>query len=280
MQLSFYQEKKMFQQNEVFPGIRHITDAMGVSFTLIEGRDRAVLFDTGYGTENVSDFLRTLTDKPVKVYLSHGHHDHVLGARWFDNTYLCGEDMDEFRERSGIMQRKKVAEQAAEKGIRVPDDFFDAVIPLPEAIRFSYTISGFESLDEDLGGVTARVIRVPGHTPGSIVIHVPEYSLLLTGDDWNPCTWMWFPTSMKADGWRRNMVSLITALESGKSAAVSHVLCSHQPMLREGCEIKGFLAYMTDERMRNAPFVDMGAPINTHSIVRDEWTLIFDADKI
>ena len=76
----------MFRQNEVFPGVYHITDAMGVSFTLIEGDERAILFDTGYGTEDAGACVKTLTDKPAKVYLSHGHHDHVLGARWFDRT--------------------------------------------------------------------------------------------------------------------------------------------------------------------------------------------------
>ena len=35
----------MFTNVSPFPGITHITDAMGVSFTLIEGDDSALLFD-------------------------------------------------------------------------------------------------------------------------------------------------------------------------------------------------------------------------------------------
>ena len=270
----------MFQPNEVFPGIYHITDAMGVCFTLIEGSERAVLFDTGYGTENVSSFIRTLTDKPVTAFLSHGHHDHMLGARWFDRTYLCLEDMEEFRERTGPIQRAKVAKQAQEREVPLPDDFMDAVIPMPEAIRFTERAAGFESLSEDLGGIKIRIIHVPGHTPGSIMIHVPAYHLLLTGDDWNPCTWMWFPTSMNADGWRRNMQTAISALEQETGTEIRRILCSHQPMLKEGAEMKGFLEYMTDERLKTAPEVDMGAPIDTHQIVKDEWTLVFDRSKI
>ena len=73
----------MFKASQVLPGVTHITDAMGVSFTLIEGEKKAVLFDTGYGMEDVGAYVRTLTDRPVKVLLSHGHHDHMLGARWF-----------------------------------------------------------------------------------------------------------------------------------------------------------------------------------------------------
>lgn len=267
----------MFQKNQVFPGICHITDAMGVSFTLVEGKERAVLFDTGYGTENVDGFISTLTGKPVKVYLSHGHHDHILGARWFGTTFLCAQDMDEFRLRTGTAQREAVAKQAREQGVELPDGFTDACIKLPEEIRFTGTVHGFECLDEDLGGRRIKILRVPGHTPGSIVIYVPEYGLLLTGDNWNPCTWMWFPTSEKAGRWRRNMLDLIAGLEEEKQ--ITAVLCSHQPMMRTGEELKGFLEYMTDERISEAPYVDMGSPINTHRIVRNEWTLIFDADK-
>ena len=61
----------MFYAEKVFPGVTHISDAMGVSMTLIEGKERAILFDTGYGTENVKAFIQTLTGKPVSVLLSH-----------------------------------------------------------------------------------------------------------------------------------------------------------------------------------------------------------------
>ena len=270
----------MFRQNEVFPGVYHITDAMGVSFTLIEGDERAILFDTGYGTEDAGACVKTLTDKPVKVYLSHGHHDHVLGARWFDRTWMCREDTEEFILRTGEEQRKKVKSQAAERGVPVPDDFMDAVIPLPKTIRFQSCTGGFESLEEDLGGMTVRIIHVPGHTPGSIVVFIAEYGLILTGDDWNPCTWMWFPTSKDVLGWRENMKTLIQTLEA-EGTEIRKVLCSHQPMAREGKELKDYLAYMTDERIREAPAVDMGVPVDTHQIVKEPegWVLVFDRAK-
>ena len=271
----------MFRFTEIAPGVKHIRDAMGVCFTLIEGGKSAALFDTGYGMEDVQAYVRTLTDKPVKVYLSHGHHDHMLGARWFGQTLLAEADMDDFRERSGESQRRKVMAQAEGQGVPVPDDFMTAPISLPEPIRFNGKTGPFDSLEEDLGGRKIRVILVPGHTPGSIVIHVPDSQLLLTGDDWNPCTWMWFPTSMDAPGWRENMKTLLRALEAD-GTEIRTVACSHQPMAREGKELKAFLAYMTDERMKAAPAVDMGAPIDTHQIVKEPegWVLLFDLEKI
>ena len=271
----------MFKFTEIAPGIKHIQDAMGVCFTLIEGEKRALLLDTGYGMEDVRAYVKKLTDKPVKVYLSHGHHDHVLGARWFEKTWLCDEDLEEFRERTGENQRRKVMQQAEGQRVQVPSDFMDARINLPEVIRFNEKTGMFDTLEEELGSLVIRVIHVPGHTPGSIVIYVPAYGLLLTGDDWNPCTWMWFPTSMDAPGWRENMKTLMQVLEQD-GMEIRTLLCSHQPMAREGRELEAFLAYMTDERMMTAPAVDMGVPIDTHQIVKDPegWVLLFDKGKI
>ena len=59
----------MFTACNPFPGIFHITDEMGVSFTLVEGEDSALVFDAGYGTEDVASYLRTLTDKPFELIL-------------------------------------------------------------------------------------------------------------------------------------------------------------------------------------------------------------------
>ena len=271
----------MFSVSRIYSGVSHITDAMGVSFTLIEGNEKAVLFDTGYGTENVAEYVRMLTDRPVKVLLSHGHHDHVLGARWFGKTYLCKEDMDEFSERTGELQRRKVMQQAEERGILLPADFLYAPIIMPEPIRFTEKTGEFDSTKELLGSLEINVIRVPGHTPGSIVIFIPAYRMLLTGDDWNPCTWMWFPSSLNVRIWRNNMISLIRELEDEYKTEITGIICSHQSMVREGSELKRFLAYMTDERLDRAQAVDMGTEIKTHQVLKEPegWTLVFDSNK-
>lgn len=271
----------MFRAEKVFPGVTHISDAMGVSMTLIEGTERAILFDTGYGTENVKDFVQTLTGKPVSVLLSHGHHDHILGVRWFGKSSMCSEDLDEFRLRTGSLQRTKVAKQAEQKCVPIPEDFMSVIFTEPEAIIFEDFSGRFEQKTEDLGQMHIQVIHVPGHTPGSIVLYLKELRLLLTGDDWNPCTWIWFPSSLPVHRWRENMKELIHTLEKEHGQEILYVLCSHQPKVRDAKELKAFLEYMDDERLESAPAVDMGVPIETHEIRKEPegWTLLFDKGK-
>ena len=271
----------MFSAKRILPGITHISEPMGVCFTLIEGTDRAILFDAGYGLEDTRAFVRTLTSLPVKVILSHGHHDHMLGVRWFAESYLCPEDLEEFRMRTGTEQRMKVASQAAQNHIRIPDDFMTAGYPDPKPLVFTGHTGPFESETELLGGCSVQVIHVPGHTPGSAVLFLPEQQLLLTGDNWNPCTWMWFPTSAPVREWRENMKRLIRELKSADGREILHVLCSHQPLPRSGSELEAFLDYMSDGQLNAAQAVDMGAPIHTRAVEKgpEGWTLIFDEEK-
>ncbi len=271
----------MFTVCRPFPGIFHITDEMGVSFTLVEGEDSALVFDAGYGTEDAAAYLRTLTDRPFELILSHGHHDHILGARWFDHSLMDSADLEEFRLRTGSGQREKVRRQAEERGVALSDGFMSAEIREPLPLKYNDKVGPFQSCVFDLGNREAWVVRIPGHTPGSVVLFVPDLQLLLTGDDWNPCTWMWFPSSLPVRQWREAMVCLISALEQAAPPEISHVLCSHQPGLRKASELKEYLAYITEERLQAAPPVDTGTPIDAHEVSNSArgWVLRFDAGK-
>ena len=269
----------MFTSCTPFPGITHITDAMGVSFTLVEGDDSALLLDAGYGLEDVAAYVRTLTGKPCELILTHGHHDHVLGARWFPRSRMDPADLEEFRLRTAVPQRESVLRQAAGKGLAAPEGFLTAAVPEPEPLAYAGTLGGFPCAGFDLGGRKAWLLRVPGHTADSVVLYVPDVRLLLTGDDWNPCTWLWFPCSLPVRQWHENMVRLLQALEAG--SGIRTVLCSHQPAPRQASELKAFLDYITGERLQSAPPVDMGSPIRTRRITCPEksWELVFDPDK-
>jgi len=230
-----------FESREVLPGVHHIKDAMGVCMTLLVGEKSALLVDAGYGTEDVHAYIRTLTKLPLSVIITHGHHDHCLGARWFEQTMMFAEDQQDFITYTGDETRQRVLGQAKAKGLDVPDDFLTAEIPMPLPLN-EQTV--------DLGGMTVRVIHCPGHTPGSAVVYVPDRALLLTADDWNPCTWLFFPAALGAHDYLSNVCKL-------QKLPYTHVLCSHQPVLFERGMMDDFLDAMTDDVLKAAMPVDI-----------------------
>ena len=101
--------------NEIAHGILHLQDAMGVCMTLVMGQREALLLDTGYGMEDIRQTVESLTDLQWRVLLTHGHHDHVLGSRYFDRCEMLAQDLEEFRQRTGEAQRQRVVQQAQQK---------------------------------------------------------------------------------------------------------------------------------------------------------------------
>lgn len=255
-----------FTVHEVLPGVRHITDSMGVCMTLLTGSQRALLVDTGYGLEDVAAFVGALTDLPVTVLLTHHHHDHALGARWFPEAWMFAEDQADWPLYTGKAQRHLVLAAAQGKGLAAEGDFLAAEIPMPRSLAEGPV---------DLGGLTAEVIRCPGHTPGSAVVWVPERRLLLTGDDWNPCTWLFFPAALPAHDYLRNMRGLL-------ALPFEQVLCSHQPGAYPRAALERFLTSLTDDALRAAQPVDIPPyeSIDTRqATLPGGQTLVFDWAK-
>ena len=256
-----------FQSKEMMPGVWHIQDVMGVCMTLLCGRDQALLIDTGYGLEDRAAYVRTLTDKPLSVMLTHGHHDHALGARWFDRVYLAKADFPVYETYTNEHWRRHVLNGTRDKGLSFDEaDFLSANMPAPEVL---------DETEADLGGLTARIIHCPGHTPGSAVVYVPERELLITGDDWNPCTWLFFPEALCAQDYRRNMRGLLTL-------PFGNVLCSHQFALFNRVQLDRFMEYLTDDCLKAARPVEEGARVGVRTSMAQlpmDQIFVFDPDK-
>ena len=258
-----------FELNRVLPGVTHIRDAMGVCMTLIEGENAELLVDTGYGTENVAAFVKTLIAKPVTVLLTHNHHDHVLGARWFpqDSVLMLEADMEEFPRFTSQEKRQAVLRQALSKGLDVAQaDFMAGEFHYPRAVQPSTL---------DLGGMLVQLIACPGHTPGSCVLYLPQHRLLITGDDWNPCTWLFFEAALGVQAYRENVRKL-------QGLDFTHVLCSHQLELYPRAMFDAFVNNLTDDVLRAAQPVKIGGNehIDTRQAnVTDGQILVFDWAK-
>jgi glyoxylase-like metal-dependent hydrolase (beta-lactamase superfamily II) len=173
---------------------------------LIEGTDRALLFDTGNGIGDIRTVVDGLTAKPVTVLNSHGHFDHVGGNHAFDR--ILGMDTDFTRARQAGQPNAAIALEVSAAALCRP-----APGGVSEATHVGrpYTISRFVADGQriDLGGRTLEIIHLPGHTPDAIALIDREAGLLWTGDSFyaGPI-WLYAPeTDLVA--YRRSLERLV-----------------------------------------------------------------------
>jgi hydroxyacylglutathione hydrolase len=121
----------------------------GVRFFLIVGAERALLLDTGFGSDDLQTRIADITDLPVTVVLTHGDGDHTGGLKGFDAAFVHPAEIPRLQ---GV----------AEQGI--------TLVPVEEGHVF------------DLGGIRLRVLHTPGHTPGSICLLDEQHRALYSGD--------------------------------------------------------------------------------------------------
>ncbi len=98
-----------FAVSDIFPDVKHIRDPLGVHMTLLLGREKALLFDAGYGVLDLHALIRRITGLPLTLVLSHGHHDHALGAMHFPSSLMLPQDLPVFREYTGRKERERIA---------------------------------------------------------------------------------------------------------------------------------------------------------------------------
>lgn len=136
--------------NEICPGILHVEEDYRVYCTLVAGRDRALLWDTGMGKRDMRAFAARTVSVPCQALNSHGHGDHVGGNGRFPSVRLAREDWPLLG--------------------GAPDYVLE---DLPAGAVF------------DLGGMTAECVCLAGHTRGSRGLYLRERRLLLAGDALN-----------------------------------------------------------------------------------------------
>ena len=157
-----------------------IGDPFDTYFYLIEGKERAVLFDAGNGLPGVKELVKKLTEKPVGVLLSHGHYDHTGAAFEFQETLLHKED--EALVHGGFSVLSRVNALRSYQGrfhLEVGEEAFRYYCGAQAPKQTGYVR---EDQRIDLGGRSLRIIETPAHTRGSICALYEENGFLFSGD--------------------------------------------------------------------------------------------------
>lgn len=185
--MKYYTAKEIIR-----PWLYGIYDPMGVYVFLALGRDKALLYDTGYGIAPIEPAIREITGLPVVCVLGHGHIDHANGAYQFQEAWIHENDRELCLRHTGKTAKRRILDDLEKNGINLPDDFD----------RNAYITSGAGNLRTinagqifDLGGLAMEVVMMEGHTGGSVGLLAREQRILLTGDAANGHLWLFLEES-------------------------------------------------------------------------------------
>ncbi len=146
---------------------------------LVQGNNASALIEVGISaiTDTVIEQSESLNVSPAYLVITHPHADHLTGLeglhkRFPDAKIIAGQGAQEFATHPKalnimINEDRYMAKMLRVNGIkpgRSPIDKFS----FPDnhiAVRDIYEI--------DLGGILLRCIKIKGHSPGNIIVHIP-----------------------------------------------------------------------------------------------------------
>jgi glyoxylase-like metal-dependent hydrolase (beta-lactamase superfamily II) len=124
----------------------------------------AVIIDPADDGVGISEIIESKQLKPAAILATHGHFDHVIGALDLKLIYqipFYASSKDQFL----LDRQKETAKHFLKHDIKVPN---------------------FRKIDVDLDKIDEvsclKVIKLPGHTPGSVGFFNQENSWLFVGD--------------------------------------------------------------------------------------------------
>ena len=127
---------------------------------LLEGKNEALLIDTGCGQGNIRAYVERLTLKPIRVICTHAHYDHFGGCGWWEECMMQKDYAFTYREQcDSVVQADK----------KPHPDF--SVVPVKDGDVM------------DLGDRIIEIIGIPAHADSSIALLDKNTRLLFVGDE-------------------------------------------------------------------------------------------------
>ena len=133
------------------------------TYLVSDGQGDAVLIDPAcsgqYEQAMLYRYIQTEHLRVRAIVATHGHLDHLWGAKWATEQW------------------------------KTPVLMHEADIPMAQAMQQQYDLFGVHRTAETFlmeriqnSEFSFQIIHTPGHTPGSICLYWPEEKILLSGD--------------------------------------------------------------------------------------------------
>jgi glyoxylase-like metal-dependent hydrolase (beta-lactamase superfamily II) len=168
-QVTMFQARTITFTNGNYP-IHIISDYWSKAY-LIESGKGLVLVDTGSqgNTPKILEEIGRIPGKKLNlIFITHGHFDHYANAkaiREATGAPICVHEAD-----AGFMER---GESPLPK-VRASGYLMRAILPIRNFVRptpkTKPDILAVDGMDLNSFGINARVIHLPGHTPGSSIL--------------------------------------------------------------------------------------------------------------
>lgn len=176
-----------FTHETVAPGVVRLTEPylhrfVRANLWLFAGPEADLLVDTGNGVAALAPVVDALrrSDRPLIVFASHAHVDHVGGLHEFavrvghvaeEDSFARVDDADTV----APYLRQSVYEPGAPAAAPAPSTVFMQPAPLTRVVTEGDRI--------DLGGGSVwTVLHLPGHSPGSAALFDEHTGTLFAGD--------------------------------------------------------------------------------------------------
>lgn len=262
--MGYYKVKK------IYPWLYAIFDPGDVYIYVVLGDDAAVVYDTGYGIAPIIPVVREITNLPLTCVLGHGHIDHANGAYQFGEAWISEEDFELCMRHTGKTAKRRVLDGIREKGGELPRDFEEDV----------YITSGAGSLKKmdmgqvfELGSKSLEVVKMEGHTHGSVGLLVKQERVLLTSDAANPFLWLFLEESTSIN-------TYISMLERNINLEFDTFFIAHDDRPFEKEYFKRFITVAKNANVRQSKPFDRLPERNGMVYKEGDCAIIFSEDKL
>ncbi len=189
MEEKYYEIIKM--ENEIY----RIHEPETIYTTVIVGKKKALVIDTGHGFGNLKEAIDEITNLPLIVFNTHGHMDHTGGNSQFNEVYINFKELELYyehqKEKRLMVDRFKERFDEARKPYLWPKDF-DKEEYLKGTTKKFLPIKDGEKID--LGDRIIEFIEVPGHTEGQTIAFDHNSGLAISGDAVSYSLWLYYET--------------------------------------------------------------------------------------
>ncbi|MDX9785911.1 MAG: MBL fold metallo-hydrolase [Desulfobacterales bacterium] len=159
-----------------------------LSLYLVQGSHSSALIEMGVSavTDTVINQLSSLNISPTYLIVTHPHSDHLTGLvglskRFPSATPVFGHGAKDFLAHPKSLEIMVREDRFISRMLAVRGERVDR----PPINRFQFpnqSLTVDEFMQIDLGGVALQCRLLPGHSPGNILIHIPEKNALIASD--------------------------------------------------------------------------------------------------